>query len=192
MGNVNVFVNGYGAPKDPLSDGNLCGYMCAISEYMDLHHDDVFTLYLAGGITNRKDMTEARAMKVWFDAHGLPANVTEVVLIEESTTARDNVALYSRKVDQGKPSVFFFEYSRRLQMIFLVKQYFNRHFHRLYKFCGVKFDEPSMELRNRLKQYFLRFPLEVLSWYLPSVREKISKPLRARHIARARQDYNKS
>lgn len=181
---VNIYVNGYGTPKWPYLDGNLRRYLMEVRRYIKARPNVLFRLFLVGGYTNDPYLSEAHAMQNWFEHYKMvPENVIRVVLLEETTTARDNLAFYSTLVDRDKPSIFFYEYSRRFQMMFLIRQIFGRY-HMFDEFHGVKFDARSMKLTNRLKQYFVKFPLEVLSWYFPFIQKHISAPLRKQHVER--------
>lgn len=191
--NVNIYINGYGAPKNPTDDGNMKRYLGKVKEYIEAHPYTLFRLFLAGGFTNRLDLSEARAMQMWFEYYGLPENVLEVILLDKTTTARGNLVHYSNIVRAGtihrnEPSIFFWEYSRRFQMKFFVRRLLNKG---NFLFCNIPFDARSMKLRNRLKQYFWKFPLEVLSWYFPSVHKYISKPLHKRYVEKCRREEYK-
>lgn len=185
---MNIFVNGYGAPKDPKIDGNLTRYLGAVMEFIKSRPDDYFVIYLAGGYTNRKDMSEARAMLWWLRSHVLPNNVEKITLIEGSTTGRDNLRLYSEMVPHTEPSVFFCERSREPHVKFFVKRFFPHSKKELFTFIGVPFDAKSLKPTNRAKEYLFKYPLMVLSWYFPFIDKYIVKPIRNRHVAKCRKE----
>jgi hypothetical protein len=202
-----IYINGYGAPKDPVNDGNLSRYLGAVkstvenfvesnSKYGIPNSKYDFTLYLAGGFTNRTDLSEARAMQMWFEHHGLPKNVRRVILIEESTTGRDNLVLFTQTIEDPPMTyltLFFWEYSRRFQMEFLARHILAKMctYHQAYEFIGVPFDARSMKLVNRAKEYLLKFPLLVLAWYFPFINKLVVRPIRERHIAKCRKEAEK-
>lgn len=186
----NVFINGYGAPQDILKDNNYAIYLSSIKTFL-FEQTEIqrcgFNLYLAGGFTNRTDMSEAQAMFNWFEKNGFPENTQNVFVLEASTTARSNIEEMDRQIekDEFSETLFFCEYTRRFQTKFFVRNIFHNR-KRDTRVLGVNFDKKSLQFLQYTKTIFLRFPLLVLSYYFPLVDEKIVKPARARHVKKCR------
>lgn len=180
---VYVLVNGYGAPADPLTDGNYHRYLNAVFDFVDRYTTKEVTLILAGGFTNREDLSEADAMQMWFENNQLTKNV-KVVILNHTVSARDNVrAAYSLLKDM--PLHVFCEYSRRFIVECITMQFFSS-----YVMHPVAFDEVSMQRSHRVKQLFLHLPLEILACYFYFA-ERARLRLRLHHIMQARRRSRK-
>ncbi len=176
-----VYANGYGATEN-IHDRNYTHYLIKVSHFIQEHPDKQFTVYLCGGYTNRKNLTEAACMHQIWTRLGIPPNVV-LVLIEDTTTARDN--LQAVRLAGDVPITIFCELSRKPTMRFLASRFFSAA-----QIVGIGFDEKSLKIGHRLKQLFLHFPLEVLAYYCPLF-DKIRLALRKRHIARVRRNEEK-
>ncbi|MBI4098820.1 MAG: YdcF family protein [Candidatus Magasanikbacteria bacterium] len=175
---MKVYVNGYGAPKDPLCDGNLDRYLGQVLKYLEAYRDTNVDLFLVGGYTNRLDMSEAEAMKGWLMNRGLPSNVT-IRLIDTTDTARDNMVEFKKRVGDV-PVLIFCEFSRRPTMAFFAWKLFAEA-----TVHGVRFDERSLRLAHRIKQLTTKLWLEQLAWHSKTI-DVLRKWLRKRHVDRAR------
>lgn len=173
-----VYINGYGAPRDPLNDDNLGRYLGQVLKHLEGHPDTNNELFLAGGYTNREDLSEAEAMHRWLKNYGLPNSVS-VHLIDTTTTARDNILEFRKRVDDV-PVLIFCEYSRQPTMRFFAQKLFSQPLVQ-----GIKFDEPSLELTHRIKQHTVKLWLEQLAWHSKII-DALRKWLRKRHVAHAR------
>lgn len=173
-----VYINGYGAPRDPLRDGNLGRYLGQVLKHLEEHPDTSIDLFLAGGYTNREDLSEAEAMHQWLKNYGLPNNIS-VQLIDTTTTARDNMLEFRKRVGDV-PVLIFCEYSRQPTMRFFAQKLFRQPLVQ-----GIKFDEPSLKFTHRLKQMTVKLWLEELAWHSKTI-DTLRKRLRERHVAHAR------
>lgn len=178
-----ILVNGYGAPLEPLMDENLHRYLTEVVSILEGSEDGENALYLAGGYTNRSDLSEAAAMSAWLKARELPKG-TVIFLIETSTTARGNLTRLKDLVG-NVPVTICCEYSRRLTMKFFAKKLFSQSVIR-----GIKFDEDSLRLDHLISRYTIKHWLEVLAWHSRIV-DRFRRWLRKRHIARARAATNR-
>lgn len=175
-----VFVNGYGAPLNPLEDDNFDQYLGNILKQLKEHCTyQCINLYLAGGYTNRTDMSEAEAMHEWFAKHQLPVH-TVIHLISKTDTARENMREFQKVVGSDTPVFVFCELSRKPTMEFFAKKFFKH-----YMVYGVKFDAASLTLTNCLKQYTIKLWLEQLAWHSKTV-DNLRKWLRKRQVTRSR------
>lgn len=174
------FINGYGAPQDPLNDSNYDMYLSQVQRFIVESGIKGGKLFLAGGYTNNPYLSEAQAMKMWFDENGWPPGIETVRLLEETTTVIDNLMALAGYVFSTETGVFFFEHARRFHMRFLIGKFFTNNV------CvPIKFDRNSSRLVSRLKNV-LRYFLTVVSWYVPLVDKYIQQPLRARHVQSAK------
>lgn len=176
MSQGKIFVNGYGATRNP-KDRNYTHYLDEVSRFIRRDPKTEFTVYLCGGYTNRIDLTEAECMRRIWELRGIPQNVS-LVLIEKTTTARDN--LQAVRLAGDEPITVFCELSRKPTMWFLASRLFSS-----VQVVGIGFDEKSLAIGHRLKQLFLKFPLEALAYYSPLF-DKLRVILRERHVADAR------
>ncbi len=173
-----AYINGYGASRDPLHDGNLGRYLEQVLEHLREHRDAGINLFLAGGYTNREDLSEAEAMHQWLKNYGLP-NYVSVHLIDTTTTARDNMLEFRKRVNDV-PVLIFCEYSRQPTMRFFAQKLFRQSL-----IQGLKFDKPSLKLAHRMKQQTVKLWLEKLAWHNKTI-DALRNRLRERHVARVR------
>lgn len=173
-----IYVNGYGVPNDPLNDHNMHAYLMQVCRCIHAYGAKSTKLYLAGGFTNRTDLSEARAMLMWLKHNGSISGA-EINLLEATTTARENMK-YFRSLVGDVPVIILCEYSRRPTMQFFADMLFSVNDVR-----GVPFDKRSMSLAHRLKQWTTRLWLEKLAWH-SSFFDALNRRLRARHVAQAR------
>jgi len=171
-----LYVNGYGAAGT--DDGNYNRYLSNVLDLVKSRPSYKFRVFLAGGLTNRTDLTEARAMLNWFEAKGKPDNA-EFLMIEDTTTAKDNMVAF-RKLVGDEPVAIFCEHSRRHTMRFFALSLFNQ-----YKILPVKFDAKSLRTKHRLQQVLLKTPLEILAWYWKPA-DNLRLKFRARHVVKVR------
>ena len=172
-----LYVNGYGATQN-LDDGNYTRYLGEIIRHINWQPQRQFTVYLCGGHTNRTDLTEAACMRNIWEHLGAPPNAA-LVLIENTTTARDNLKEVGRHTADLHVTVFC-EFSRMLTMEFLASRFFSRS-----TVFGIPFDTASLLTANMLKQRGPKLFLEVLANYLPLF-DHLRLALRKRHVAKAR------
>lgn len=174
-----LYVNGYGATQN-LHDSNYARYLGDIIRYINARPQRQFMVYLCGGYTNRTDLTEAACMRnIWVHL-GAPPNAT-LVLIEDTTNARDNLKDVRRYVAYAHVTVFC-EFSRITTMEFLASRIFSGS-----TVIGLPFDVASLLPANILKQLVPKFLLEVLAYHLPPF-DYLRLALRKWHIAKARRE----
>lgn len=178
-----IYVNGYGATHD-LDDPNYHRYLGELIRLLRIQdHDEQITVYLCGGHTNRTDLTEARCMLNIIGRLGKPYGV-DFVLIEESITTRDNLAEVYKRVGRI-PLTVFCESTRRPTVRYLAKRLFPE-----VQMMPVTFDGRSLSLVNRLKQRYLKLPLEVASVHSPAF-DILRSYLHERHLAKCRAQTQK-
>lgn len=173
---VHVFVNGYGAPKDPLTDGNYERYLEQVLWFLN-NQSGMIHLHLFGGFTNRTDLSEAAAMKLWFEHAGIPKSAL-VITHDRTTTARGNLIEFNRVVGDV-PVVIFCEASREKTMRFFAGKLFSS-----FSIHGIPFDAKSLTPEALVEQRW-QYRLEYLAWYLPPV-DVVCRIRRYRHVMRAR------
>ncbi|OGY83051.1 MAG: hypothetical protein A3F54_04445 [Candidatus Kerfeldbacteria bacterium RIFCSPHIGHO2_12_FULL_48_17] len=184
----NLYVNGYGSPPDPKTDGNLRHYMGAVKEFIAGRPDPRFRVFLVGPPTTRNDITEAQALKIVFEAVGVPDNVIEIIIIDDAigpdgdTGARLNLERASQIMPQDLPAVFAFEHSRRFYMKWLARRYFKN----IQAFLPVKFDAGSLRFQNQIKMATIKFALEVAAYYSPFIARFARAPLRKKHVEKCK------
>lgn len=172
-----LFVNGYGAAEP--YDGNYNRYLGMVQKWIEQSSQPKLTVYLAGGYTNRPDLTEAQAMRQWFESRIMLKHGVEFVLISSTTTARDNLK-ECRRLAGDTPIIVFCEYTRRHVMRLLAKQYF-----RQAVIMGVAFDARSLELHRRFINGPVKYAVEwaALRWQWA---ERLRLSMRRGHVMRAR------
>lgn len=178
---LRVAIIGYGAPEDPKTDGNLMGYLDPITRFLRGHHG-VTALYLLGGYTNRPDLSEAAAMHQWIQFHEARDIAEDIVLVETTRTARENIEALARLSYPGDHIIIFCEHSRRWIVRMLVRHFLRE---RSVRVVGIAFDEPSLTLRHRLHQAGPRLALEWIALHSGRM-DRVRLDLRELHINRAR------
>jgi hypothetical protein len=176
-----VYVNGYGTPRDPQTDGNLGRYLPTVRDFARAHSRAA--IFLCGGLTNRTDLSEAAAMAQWFALHAEDL-MPRIKLLEDGVSPHQNVTAFAQ-IAGFKHAVLFCEESRTPTMRFLAWY----HLHGSSTVTGVPFDKRSLTLRHRLVQWTSKLGLEVLATYFPPV-DRLRKKLREQHIAKARARAN--
>lgn len=182
-----AFVNGYGAPPYPEEDRSLARYLRAAVAAMDAAEDrgdHVGRVYLAGGNTNRRDLSEAEAMRRWFAAHD-PRWLPRIRLVEGGWSAQENLRAFAgelRERESGDEAVAVFcAFSRVVVMRALSRRLLAGRETRMYP---IPLLGESMGVRALAVQ-FARVPLEVLA-LRGGIAERVRRELRYRAILRAR------
>lgn len=185
-----ILINGYGAPEDPVSDPNLNSYLwqaIGIIRRVAEGSQSNVTVILMGPTSNRTDLSEAEALKTWFDAHRslLPTNV-EFVRVEgpDGCAARENLE-FAREQFNDVPVVLLCEWTRQLYM-----RYFARRLYSTAQVEGIPFDRNSFrprELFKRVAQTLLEIGACHFKWL-----DRIRKRKRAAHVAAARLAYRRA
>lgn len=180
-----ITVLGYGAPADPATDGNLNRYLGRVAAFIrDLPEGSHCFVYLCGGRTNRQDLSEAAAMKQWFEAHrheycGLKG--ATFILLENVDSARDALVATLQECGAHRHLNIFCEWTRRRTV--------HLHARRLFPNRTVNpigFDQKSFHWRNRCVQ-LVKLPLEAAAHRPGSWADRwVKQPLRRRHLQRAR------
>lgn len=178
-----VYINGYGAPAEPLKDEQLDRYLRTVfARLRDSHLDGhIRAIYACGGPTNRKDLSEAEAIRQWV-AVNEPAWLDWVYLLDKTTTLRDNLVAFRDVLADDEYPVLFCEYSRRYTAAMLA-----RHFLGLpIAVEGIKFDPKALTLTHQLKQAVVN---RFVEW--ASLRSTWAEGLRVKarreHVARERE-----
>lgn len=153
-----IAILGYGAPADPLKDGHLEVYLETVVRIMrrPRQHDEIF---LMGGCTNRTDLTEASAMRQWFDEYE-PVYLPHLLLEDKPISARESIATLAERWDGYTTEVefvIFCEYSRRWMIRLLCRRLLPG---RDVTVVGIKFDDASLTRSHRLYQAGPRLLLE--------------------------------
>ncbi len=181
-----VSVNGYGAPRDPLTDGNLRRYLSQVFDWLDLHDRRVREVFLCGGYTNRHDLSEAEAMRGWVAVHR-PTWLPRVRLIDTTASVRENIEAFNMAMAPGLHPVLFCERSRIWTVFWLAQCLFPAD--RPVTAAGVRFDERSLRFAHRFAQFFFHAPIERLSLLWPWLdRWRVRR--RLRRIGQARAAYD--
>ncbi len=181
-----VSINGYGAPRDPLTDGNLQRYLSQVFGWLDLHERRVREVFLCGGYTNRHDLSEAEAMRGWIAVHR-PTWLDRVRLIDSTASVRENIVAFDAEMASGLHPVLFCERSRIWTVFWLAQCLFRAD--RPVTAAGVRFDERSLRFGHRLAQFFFHAPIERLSLAWPWL-DRWRTRQRLRRIAQARAAYD--
>lgn len=183
-----VYVNGYGAPLDPLTDGNLTRYLQCVVDWLDRHRDKVNKVVLCGGFTNRTDLSEAEAMRCWIVRHA-PQWTDSVWTIEETLSVRENIQAFAELYLVRERAVFFCERSRLWTVLCLVRHWFKPPW--VVTVIGVPFDARAMRIGHRLRQLFFHAPIEWVSlWW--SWLDRWREERRHQNILRAREAFARS
>lgn len=154
-------VNGYGAPEDPINDGNLQRYLGGLFSTLDAHRlsGRIDVIYLCGGRTNRPDLSEAEALKRWI-VHYEPRFTTRVHLLDTTISAKENVRAFAHEVaNVGLHPLLACEYSRWPTMEILARSFFMDP----VTVLPIKFDAKSLRPKHQLKQLLVHAPVEFLS-----------------------------
>lgn len=180
-----VYVNGYGAPADPLTDKNLQRYLSQVVR--SVRRLDalvpITAFYLCGGKTNRPDLSEAEAMRQWFLVNAWDLR-DRIRLIDQSIDAQNSLRQFSEKVPRGAAAIVFCEHSKRHVMRVLAVRLLPG---RDVSVLGIKFDRASLAPSNKAVQ-LLRVPFELLSTYVRFV-DTIRANRRAAAVLRAREAF---
>ncbi len=171
-----IYVNGYGATHDA-NDGNYGRYIGELMRLLRLNDfGKGMTVYLCGGHANRTDLTEARCMLNVIQHSGLPV-AADFVLVEESTTSRDNLLNVCQRAGRV-PLTVFCEYTRAPAISVIAKQYFPE-----VQMAPVAFDHRSLAIGQQLRQRYLNNVLDVAALYSPTL-DALRTILRERHVAK--------
>ncbi len=181
-----VSINGYGAPQDPPTDGNLCRYLERVFTWLDLHERRVREVFLCGGYTNRHDLSEAEALRDWIAAHR-PNWLARVQLVDTTASVSENIRAFAARMLPGPHAVLFCERSRLLTVFWLASAIFGSG--HSVTVVGVRFDERSMGFIHRLTQLLIHAPIERLSLAWPWL-DRWRSRLRLRRIGKARAAYD--
>lgn len=178
-----VSINGYGAPVDPLHDGNLDRYLREV--FLCLNRvtfgPRVRAVYLCGGYTNHPSLTEAEAIRQWIAVRE-PAWLDRVHLLDQTTTLRDNIIAFRDVLADNEHPILFCEWSRRYTVEVLARHFLGQPI----AVEGIKFDEASLSFKNQAKQLFVKLPVEWLSLHSSWVEGRRVKA-RREHVARERE-----
>lgn len=183
-----VCVNCYGADKNPLRDPRTSMYLSAVVQHCARQHDREIELHLLGGPTNRRDMSEAEAAKLWIDAYGEICNVVHIQLHEGTLDLRGNLEAVRQYTWQGAEVHYFCEYSRQPSVRALAKRILRG---RRVTVIGVPYSKQDLSFRHRLVQ-LAKLGLEMAAYVIGWPFEPTRKYLRNRHIAQARRRAEKS
>lgn len=181
-----VSINGYGAPRDPLTDPNLHRYLTQVFGWLDVYDPRVREVFLCGGCTNRRDLSEAEAMQRWVALHS-PAWLDRVRLIDTTQSVRENIERFAMEMSPQLQPVLFCEESRSRTVLWLARQFFRAP--RPVIVIGVPFDERSLRWTHRLLQVLVHAPIERLSLLWPWLDRWRMRERRAR-IGRERAAYD--
>lgn len=177
-----VCIMGYGAPQHPITDGNLFNYLGPALDHLRIREDGpIETIFLCGGYTNRTDLSEAMAMEQWIDAHR-PQWAPKIERIESTLSLEENIRESAREIPKESRVIIFCEASRELAVRFQAWHHM-RSMKR--EVIGIPFDERSLTLAHRLKQFFVHLPIEMVSMYSERVHE-LKRRRRQRVIDQAR------
>ena len=187
-----VYINGYGAPRSPVTDPACGRYLGAVFQELDQLEAPVRRIWLCGGVTNNPDLSEAAAMRAWIETHK-PHWFTRVRLIEDTTTLQTNLEAFTAKyaVSSGDFHFLFFgEESRRWKMWFHVVRLFG--IDTSTHVIGIPFDKRSLEWKQLCKERLVAFPLEVAATFFPRSAGWLRRYLRERHVRKERERLAKS
>lgn len=177
---------GYGAARDPVSDGNTSRYLSEALKVLGQHTTRIQDILLCGGYTNRHDLSEAAAMLLWIKAHH-PAWADKCLTLETPLTLEDDLREAASEIPTGAEAFIFCEQSR----IWSVRFHARRLFKDIgWRVIGIAFDAPSLKPTHRLKQLLVHLPIEVLSTksrFIAGFKHR----QRTRKIAEARAAFNR-
>ncbi len=179
-----VYVNGYGAPFDPLTDGNLTRYLRCVVDWLDRHRDQVHKVVLCGGFTNRADLSEAEAMRRWIAKHA-PQWVDSIWTIEDTLSVRENIQAFADLYLVRERAVFFCERSRIWTVLCLARIKFKSPW--IVTVIGVPFDAQALKMSHRLRQ-MVHGLIEWVSLWWPWL-DRQREERRHRNILRAREAF---
>lgn len=186
---VTIVIMGCGAPRDPRNDEDLNRFMRATFASLELiwNEHGIHQIILCGGKTNRPDMSEAEAMRIWIEAHR-PGWASEVVIIDTTTDIEGNFKAARTRIPARDNVIVFCETSRkptnRFYALLAERRYVDGG---EWLVIGKMRDEASLSLMHRLKQVAVHLPVEALSQAVPAV-ASIKRWMRARNIEKARRE----
>lgn len=182
-----VCVLGYGAPRDPAMDGNYDRYLTEVFRRLGPESTYVEDIFLCGGYTNRRDLSEAAAMLQWIEAHR-PEWARKCLTLEEPITLEADLEEAAREVPAGSRAFIFCEQSRIWSVRFHARRFFTGIDWRV---IGIAFDAASMKPIHRLQQLFVHLPIEILSTKSTTVAAFKARK-RMQRIAAARAAFNRA
>lgn len=180
-------VLGYGAPHNPLSDGNYTRYLSEVFRRLEIEASRVEDIILCGGYTNRTDLSEAGAMNLWIEAHR-PEWVRKCLTLEEPTTLEADLEEAAAEIPPDSQAYIFCEQSRIWSVRFHARRFFKDI---AWRVIGIAFDEASLKPTHRLKQLLVHLPIEVLSTKSRIIAD-FKRRQRIRTVAKARAAFNRA
>lgn len=187
-----VVIMGYGAPRDPITDGNLTRYLSAAFDHIEelRAEREIHQILFCGGRTNRPDMSEAEAMNAWMLAHR-PEWSDEVQILSGGRDIEQNYANARPHIPEHHEVIVFCETSRvptnRLYAWLAQRSVANGG---EWKVIGIPFDARSLRRRHRLLQLVVHPPIEALSQCFPSV-ALVKRFWRERRITKAQDAFKR-
>lgn len=178
-----VLVNGYGAPAHPEEDSQLNLYLRAVVVAMEVMEDcgkSPDRIFLAGGRTNRTDLSEACAMRRWFAANASKW-VERLVLIDDTRDGQGNLRRFAQYVSEDDETMVFCSLERHAVMAALARRILkSRHVGTM----GITLDRRRFGLVANLTRH-AGVSFEVLALRFATV-NALRVMLRNREIIRAR------
>lgn len=176
------YVNGYGVPRDVLTDANYRHYVQYVISYAETSDAPVL-IYFVGGATDpaQPDKTEAGEMERLAETLIRPDRRDRLTLrlITEATDLPGNIRAFAHRLPAGEQVTVFCEYARQDRMRFLV--------HRMLKgakVVPVAFDQKMGNgILARLRELPNSF-LMIGGLMSPLFKRWVTDPARQRHIRR--------
>lgn len=176
------YVNGYGVPKDVLTDGNYRHYVQHVVSWAETADAPVL-VFFAGGATDpaQPDKTEAEEMRRLAETL-LREHCHDRVRFQVITTATDllgNFRAFVPRIPEGAAVTVFCEHARQDRVRFLCWRMLPNA-----QVVPVAFDSKAKDSPFARLWELHNTALLIGGWISPAFKRWVADPLRARHMRR--------